>query len=660
MVGSLLFSPEFFDALKQNRTNHEWMRKAFDRLSAQTAVKVEKPFNISLLGGGWSHNYNCPNDGDRLTLIDRHHHKCPTCGIVWSGSPWDEVAVANEHWQYSIGCRDASVLYGITKDSMWLDWAKRVLFFYAEHYDVFPLHDKSGGTSKTSGKVQCQTLSESSWLIPLTQAYYILKQLGMLSEQEQELVSTKLFLPALEVIARNPVGISNWQTYHNAAKAWVAVAIQDGIRMDEVLNDEQNGFFFQMENSLGEDGFWYEGAWGYHFYTLEAQVMIVLAAGCFGYPIHEHPRFRSMFRTPLACMFPNKTLPPVHDSGEVDVMKYAHLFEISNWLWGEGHEVLDRSPRDSLYSLLFGMAVAVQPTEDSTVSSAWTILDLKRAGMIFVKKEKGNTADSHALMVDYGEHGGSHGHRDKLNLLYYAQGHPWLTDAGMLPYGNRVHQQYFKQTIAHNTVIVGGRSQQEAEGKLTYIRENDDDSIKVATEVDGAYPGVVLQRKTIMTAGYLLDVYKVKCDREQTIDWMIHTQGSMVPERFDSSRMPEGLLGREDGYSFLKSIRRLDGLGTQWKLEWQWDLAAHQDDRFEVYGVSYEAEETYIAETPAMPSILRRHTLIRRRNRAKNAAFITIFRACKAGDQPLSVRFDSTAGRIHITTETGQSETWEI
>ncbi|MBE1443417.1 heparinase II/III family protein [Paenibacillus sp. OAS669] len=639
-----MWSKGYFEQIREKCKRYPEVQRIYEQFRRQPEEMLAQPFDIPLLGGGWSHDYNCPADGDRLILIDRHHHRCPTCGSVWSGSPWDEVATANEHWNYSKTCRNAAVLFGIDGDIRWADWAKRVLLFYADNYQQYPLHDRHGGASHTSGKVMCQTLSEASWLCLLAQGFHILKLQDVFTLDEINHITRGLLLPALDVIANNPAGISNWQTYHNASKALVAAALNRREMMQQVLDDPSNGFYFQMANSLGEDGFWYEGAWGYHFYTLEAQTLIVLAAESFDLHLYQDPRFQSMYRAPLECMFPDGTLPPIHDSAEVNIRKYAHLFEFAARYIGIGHEVVRRSgDRDSLYSLLFGFEEET-PSQPVSGHSSTTIhhdgfVHLKKAGMLFLKQQGDSLKKGRLAMIDYGEHGGWHGHQDKLNLLYFAGGHPWLTDAGMLPYGNPIHFDYFKQTAAHNTVVVGGRSQAEAEGCIRAMRTHDDGVMEAVMEVSGAYPDTVLKRKIMMKDDILLDVFRVQCKEEKDIDWIIHTQGLPVIDQdaLMDLRWKEtagDVLGSEDGYQYFSNPRTGCWDESQWTMKWKWNNES-PDERLSLIALgAQQGEELYLAESIAMPSVGRRSTLIRRRKLVKDTVFVAVFHASGDGGEP--------------------------
>lgn len=658
----MMWSNEFFEHIREKCKRYPEAQGIYEQYRRQPEAMLAQPFDIPLLGGGWSHNYNCPTDGDRLVLVDRQHHRCPTCGSIWSGTPWDEVAIANEHWNYSKTCRNAAVLYGIDGEPRWAEWAKQVLLFYADHYEQYPLHDRHGGASHTSGKVMCQTLSEASWLCLLAQGFHILKLQNVFTLKEIHHITNKLLLPALDVIASNPAGISNWQTYHNAAKALVAAALGDRERMMEVLNDPANGFYFQMEHSLGPDGFWYEGAWGYHFYTLEAQTLIVLAGESFDMKLYEEPRFQSMYRAPLECMFPDGTLPPIHDSGEVKLKKYAHLFEFASRYIGIGQEIVQRSgARDSLYSLLFGFeedSAAQTPPAQSVLQHGF--VHLEKAGMLYMKQQADSIENGRLAMIDYGEHGGWHGHQDKLSLLYYAGGHPWLTDAGMLPYGNPIHFEYFKQTVAHNTVVVGGRSQAEAEGHILVMQTHGDGALEAIMDVSGAYPDAVLKRKIILKEDILLDVFHVRCDEEQNVDWIIHTQGVPVGSVEGAENIPEWsdaaeeAVGIHDGYSYLCHSNSGKITGNQWTMQWQWNRESAANDRLTLIALDTQAgEELYLAESMAMPSIGKRSSLIRRRKQVKETVFIAVFHAVREGGEglALSAVYNAASGEVEIRIE---------
>lgn len=633
----LLWTSEYFTYLSSKIESYDYAQRAFKALKKKVQNKIESPIEIPLSGGGWSHRYNCPEDGTRLECLDRNHHKCSTCGKIWSGSPWDDTAIANEHWNYSINCRDAAVLYGITKDKKWSDWAKKVILFYAEHYKDYPFHDKNWEETKSGGKVQCQTLSEASWIAPLAQGFHILRINGVLSQEEQSFIDHNLFKPAVDVIDGNPMGKSNWQTYHNAAKASIAAATDDRDLLEEVIVDKNNGFMFQMENSLGDDGFWYEGAWGYHFYTLDAQIMIVMAALAFDIHLYKNERFQSMFKAPLNCQLPDHTLPPVHDSGEENITNRYHLYEFSSAFFGVGGELVKETERNSLYSLLFGKEFVEKEIEKK--KQFFTYTDLKKAGMVFARAIGSDKGKEQVIMVDYGDHGGGHGHYDKLNFIYYSGNHPWITDAGMLQYANPMHQGWFRQTVAHNTIVVDGVSQREASGRLIDIKKLED-RLELTAEVDDAYAGVCLRRRMVLTDEFLVDIYDFRCDKDKDVDFLFHTQGYPVHNKeglLHFSDVEQGFkLGESNGYEYLKELKKASNYTKQWMMEWKWNEEENSKQLFQIYGfIESIVPEIYLAESIAMPPIKRRSTFIQRMKQVKQGRFITVYRTCDKEDNPL-------------------------
>jgi hypothetical protein len=597
---------------------------------------MSEPLDIPLAGGGWSHNYACPSEGARLRTLNRGQHQCPKCSQIWSGPPWDDSAIAVEHSVYAGNAYHAAVLYGLTHENRYAQWAGNVLRYYAEHYASFPFHDRDGGQQRHGAKVQCQTLSEAQWLCPLAQAFHILKQTGCLDDHEQTFIVNGLFTPALHVIISNPNGRSNWQSYHNAAVALVAAATDNRDWMNEVIYHPETGFLFQMASSLSDDGFWYEGAWGYHFFTLRAQLLIVIAAQSFGISLHENKRFQAMFLAPLESAFPDFTLPAVHDSASISLSDYNGLYEFAAAYLGIGEWIVRQSERDKLNSLLFG--TINEPTnqphvEQQSDHASCHIKDLTKSGMLHVRLLNADmTKEDPMIVLDYGPHGGFHGHYDKLNLLYYNGGHAWLTDAGALPYGNELHSRWFKQSLAHNTIIINGKSQAETEGRIMALEQRPD-GIRIVAEAAGAYPGVIITREIALSRHSLSDICRVRCEQPCNVDWAMHTPGypmtSHKPGVF-MNPIPPGSLGQEDGYEQLEDLRQLIGLGRQWSLEWQWHPESCADDRFFAEAKdANDREECYIAESPAMPNIGRRSTLIRRLNSVTEAVFHTLFRSVK-------------------------------
>ena len=71
---------------------------------------------------------------------------------------------------------------------------------------------------------------------------------------------TKFYFQA-KTIQRNNAGISNWQTWHNAALSNIGYCFNDTSLVNTSLYGK-SGFLFQLENAMYDDGIWHENSFG--------------------------------------------------------------------------------------------------------------------------------------------------------------------------------------------------------------------------------------------------------------------------------------------------------------------------------------------------------------------------------------------------------------
>jgi hypothetical protein len=132
-----------------------------------------------------------------------------------------------------------------------------------------------------------------------------------------------------------------------------------------------------------------------------------------------------------------------------------------------------------------------------------------------------------SALADFGPHGGSHGHYDKLHLsLSHRDCGALSPDLAMVPYGSALRKEWYAETACHNTVSVGGQSQAPHTGKLIHDAELEAGSY-VWIRSDEAYPGCTMDRHLLLTDRWLLDWFEVRLEREQDIDWWFHALGDL-------------------------------------------------------------------------------------------------------------------------------------
>jgi len=132
--------------------------------------------------------------------------------------------------------------------------------------------------------------------------------------------------------------------------------------------------------------------------------------------------------------------------------------------------------------------------------------------------------------MTFGPYGGFHGHFDKLSFVFFGFDKELGTDPGRArsqAYRLPIHTKWYKSTISHNTVLVDGRSQEPAAGKLTFFECESDYTVAAASCTE-AYPGVEHTRWLVMTDTYLLIFDALESDTVHRFDWTYHNRGDKV------------------------------------------------------------------------------------------------------------------------------------
>jgi hypothetical protein len=221
-----------------------------------------------------------------------------------------------------------------------------------------------------------------------------------------------------------------------------------------------------------------------------------------------------------------------------------------------------------LETLLYGAELGTPPDFklQSTIfpAAGWAIL---RSGPLGT-----GDADQHIpqnyLALDFGPHGGGHGHPDKLSFVLYGHGKLLSEDPGAIAYGNPAHQGWYRQTISHNTVTVNGQSQAPCTGELTFSALGNDIGLFSAF-TDKCYPGVRLRRSMALIGDRVLDVFQCEADQECTFDWAYHTRGTLTsPLPFAPMAEPP----KGPGYDWAKEWRSA-AVNDTWSATWTGDNA---------------------------------------------------------------------------------------
>jgi hypothetical protein len=319
------------------------------------------------------------------------------------------------------------------------------------------------------------------------------------------------------------------------------------------------GVLAQIRKGVLGDGLWHEGSWGYHFYGMRPLLAWAETLRMCGLNLYD-AHLKRMFGAPLQAVLPDGSLPAFHDSGGPSLKSTAPVYEIGFARYQDPAfaQPLIGGPRTHLNALLYG-AENLPDEVPETIHST----HLNRSGFVYLRQ--GKKDDLSYMALDYGPHGGGHGHPDKLGFILFAGGQVLAPDPGSVAYGIPIHQKWYKQTVAHNTLIVNQKSQNPCSGHLDALANGRDFDV-VRMSAEEAYDGVRLTRTVLFVENTVLLLDRMTGDRHHVYDWVLHCRGQL---RTDLKRNPnKGAMGETDGYEVIEDVRMANP-DRNWRATWR-------------------------------------------------------------------------------------------
>ncbi len=597
----LLVDKAEIEAARAKAERLPWARAALAGLMRDAEAALKAPLEIPGRGGQWPHWYSCKKDGVRLRTVSPTEHRCPRCGAVYHGDPYDAVALYGVHSRYSRVVRDLGLAYRFTGRVEFAARAREILLGYAERYRGYRLHNTRDEEKVGGGRIMAQTLDEAVWLIPVAWGYALVRD--TLAPAERAQIESGLLLPAAETIRSHKMGIHNIQCWKNSAVGLAGYATGNQELIREAIDDPERGFRAQIARGITDDGLWFEGSLGYHRYTMDALWPLAEAARRAGTDLYG-ARYRTIYDAPLALAFPNGDPPGFNDNRGSNAAAGGALYELAfaRWKHAPYGRLVARTERDSLQALLYGVeeipSGAPIPEESQVLRAAGYAM-LRAAGA--------------AVAERFGMHGGGHGHPDKLGIATFAAGRTWGLDPGSINYGAPLHGEWYRATIAHNTVAVDGQNQKGADGKLEDWKTSGG-ATTLAASADGVYPGVALRRTVRLSKGRLEDRFECRSETGRVFDWAFHSAGRLTTPLKLAPR--PGPLGEQNGYQHITGVSsaRTD---TEWSATWE-DGGARYTIRME----AAPGTEVFVGEGPGRDPAERVPVIVVRRHARE-----TVFRA---------------------------------
>jgi len=457
---------------------------------------------------------------------------------------------------------DAGLLYQITGDTAYADHAKAMLLAYADMYTQLPLHPAK--KEQSPGRLFWQNLNESVWLVYTIQGYDAIAD--TLNDKEQAHIENDLLRPVADFLSlESPETfrkIHNHGTWAAAAVGMTGYALRDQSLSDRALQgmdgDGTSGFLAQLTQLFSPDGYYTEGPY-YQRYALMPFVL-------FAQSINANEPERKIFE------YRDGILLKAIDA-TVQQSYAGKFFPINDAIKDKGLDTQE---------LVYGVAAAHELTQREDLLSiaryqGKTVLSgggLAVARAAAARMGEGELAQT--IIAKNTSHGFNHGHFDKLAIGLFDAGSEILSDYGAARFLNvstkngghylRENNSWAKQSIAHNTLVLGESSQFDGDWResqkhwpeLHYFDTSDDLNV-VSASLDSGYPDASITRTVVqlshpaLSAPIVVDVLRGSSNKAVSYDLPFYVQAQLV--NFDGelakNKTSLDVLGKNNGYQYL-------------------------------------------------------------------------------------------------------------
>ncbi|MEO8167624.1 MAG: sugar-binding protein, partial [bacterium] len=259
------------------------------------------------------------------------------------------------------------------------------------------------------------------------------------------------------------------------------------------------------------------------------------------------------------------------------------------------------------------------------------------------------------LYLDYGIMGGEHGHPDRLQMGYYANGRNWIVDPLNESYQFPNLQLWYRQTVAHNTLVVDQTSQTWTNGYGNFFGALP--AFQVASGgTTTAYPGVKLTRTVLQVGEYFIDLFDATAPGKRMYDMPLHGFGNVTLSGVPLVPQPVDLFGNKPGipgYDQLTNIL----MGTT---DGAWSgVFTDKGQKLLVRAIGEPGTEVLQAMTPPIGGFYKQMVsepvqmpMVMSRRVANETRFASLIEAYEA--HPLTVQFKNESGVYIVERESGK------
>ncbi len=508
--------------------------------------------------------------------------------------PGEAGGYAHEkHKQNYRDMQAAGTLFAITGDRRYALFVRDLLEKYAVLYPTLGAHPLS--KNQAPGKLFHQSLNEANWLVAVSIAYDCVYD--ALTAVERARFERNVLRPMADWMAVTQAKefdrIHNHGTWAVAGVGMLGFVIGDTSYVNKALygtkGDRSGGFLRQLDLLFSPDGYYMEGPY-YIRYALMPFFHFAEAVERAKPDVHIYAYRDSILKKGLYAAvqtaFPNGVFPPINDASRsmaIDAPEVVLALDLAYARYGADPNLLAASAIQS-HVILSGAGLTVArdlAARRTPPVVAWKSIEFtdgsdgKRGGLGVLRM--GTGPDASMLLMKYGVHGEGHGHFDKLHFSFFDGGREVVPDYGFSrwiniepKFGGRYlpeNDSYAMQTIAHNTLVVDQRSQNDANekadeavsGERHFFETSNPNVQAMSARADRHYAGVAMQRTMLLVRDarlpypVVVDLYNVRSAATHFYDWPLHFRGQLIASnvRYDAATSRLDALGKGFGYEHL-------------------------------------------------------------------------------------------------------------
>ena len=649
-----------------------WYRSIFDQHQNDINRLLQHgPIFVSPVKQTYQYKmYLCPKHDVDLIYDEfkPYEHHCPKDTTeVYSGGRYDASWAGWYNRLLASRLVWMGILYQVYENPKYAEAGREILLKFADLHLQYPTTNTILGPAH----VFFGTLSESFWGVDMAYGYDLLYDYKGFTEEDRTKLGEQLFYPLAKITQQFPESASNRQLWYNNVSAAVGFLYNDRDLIDFALKGEY-GFYWQLGSALPESGFWAEWS-GYHYVTLRGMIHLAEMARHNGLDLYHTEiagrSMKKMFDAPFDLILPNYEFPRSKDSGGGNLLEYSVYYEVGYAIYqdprylallnltnvtrgkqivGETSAIGEADQPITMFNL--------EPELPKGTADVYPKQSMNLEGNGFALLRNGEQNQRRYLYLDYGIMGGEHGHPDRLQFGYYANGRNWIVDPLNELYTFPNLQLWYRQTIAHNTIVINQTSQTWTNGYGIFFR-----ALKGLQVASGgsttAYPGTLLKRTLVQVGDYFLDLFDVAAPEARLIDWPLHSFGSLELSGLSLKPEPVDRFGHQPGIPGYDQLTEIQSAKTD--VAWS-GLFSDNGQHLMVRAIGEKETEVFQAITPRIGGFYKQMVkdpkplpMVFSRRRTNATRFAHLFQAYDQAPTVTSFEKGNDGGTYFVRGETG-------